>query len=463
MSKQNKLTENKMGTMPLTRLLINMALPMVIAMIVQALYNVVDSVFVSWYDPDAAVTALSLAFPVQNIMIGFATGIGVGVNALLSKSLGEGDQKTASRSAGNGFFLVAVATVLFLLFGIFGARPFFQMQPIDKNKAEVVRCGTEYISICCIFAAGVFVEILGERLLQSSGRTVYTLITQGTGAVLNIILDPIFIFGVKWLHIPPMGIAGAAIATVIGQWVAAGLALLFNFKFNPEARFSLRDLLPSKRVIGIILTIGVPSIIMVAIGSVMNLSMNQILLTVDQTNAATNVFGIYFKLQSFFFMPLFGLNNGTVSIVAYNYGARKPQRITGTLKRSCIIALCIMILGLLVFQLVPDLLLSIFKQSDEVILIGRSALRQISWAFPMAAIGIALTAGFQALGNGSYSTIISLCRQMIVLLPVAYLLSLTGKVSNVWWAFPIAETASLTVTLLFFLRIYKRKIKPLME
>jgi len=315
-----------------------------------------------------------------------------------------------------------------------------------------------------VFAVGVFVEILGERLLQASGRTVYTLITQGVGAVLNILLDPVFIFGVEWLGIPAMGIAGAAIATVIGQWVAAILALIFNFKCNPEVQLRLRDLIPSGQVIGKILTVGVPSIIMVAIGSVMNFSMNQILLGfegIGETSAS--VFGIYFKLQSFFFMPLFGLNNGTVSIVAFNYGARKPERITGTLKRSCTIALGVMVVGLLVFQLLPDMLLGIFNPTDEFLHIGRNALRKISLAFPMAAIGIALTAGFQALGNGTYSTIISLCRQMIVLLPAAYFLSLTGDVTNVWWAFPIAETASVMVTLLFFLRIYKRKIKPLSE
>ncbi|MBQ8768799.1 MAG: MATE family efflux transporter [Oscillospiraceae bacterium] len=457
MSAQKRITENKMGVMPLTQLLINMAVPIVLAMVVQALYNVVDSIYVSRIS-ESAVTALSLAFPVQNIMIGFATGIGVGVNALLSKSLGEGDRKTASRTAGNGYFLVAVVTVLFALFGIFGTRPFFEMQ---SNVTETVEGGIAYISICCIFAVGVFVEILGERLLQASGRTVFTLVTQGTGAVLNILLDPVFIFGAEWLGIKPMGIAGAAVATVIGQWAAAILTLIFNFKCNPEAKFGLRDLLPSGRVIRTVLTVGVPSIIMVAIGSVMNFSMNQILQGFSET--ATSVFGIYFKLQSFFFMPVFGVNNATVSIVAYNYGARKPQRILGTLKRSCLIAMCIMVAGLLAFQLAPDLLLGIFNPSEEFLRIGRSALRQISWAFPMAAIGIALTAGFQALGNGSYSTIISLCRQMLVLLPVAYLLSLTGNVTNVWWAYPIAEVISLCVTLLFFLRIYRRKIKPLTE
>ncbi len=457
MSTQTQLKENKMGVMPIGRLLINMSLPMIIAMIVQALYNVVDSIYVSRIS-ESAVTALSLAFPVQNIMIGFATGVGVGVNALLSKSLGEGDQKTAGLAAGNGFFLVAVATVLFALFGFFGARPYFEMQ---SEVAETVNGGTVYTSVCCLLSAGIFVEILCERLLQSTGRTFYTLITQGTGAVLNIILDPVFIFGAPWLGIAPMGIAGAAVATVIGQWVAAVLAVIFNFKCNPEVQFSFRDLIPSGRVLRVVLTVGVPSIIMVAIGSVMNFSMNQILQDFSET--ATGVFGIYFKLQSFFFMPLFGLNNGTVSIVAYNYGARKPERITGTLKLACIIAMGIMIVGLLIFQVAPDMLLSIFNPSDEFLHIGRSALRQISWAFPMAAIGIALTAGFQALGNGSYASIISLCRQMVVLLPAAYLLSLTGQVNNVWWAFPIAEVASLTISLLFFLRIYSRKIKPLTE
>ena len=457
MSEKRNLADNKMGVMPIGRLLINMALPMVIAMIVQALYNVVDSIYVSRIS-ESAVTALSLAFPVQNIMIGFATGIGVGVNALLSKSLGSGDQKTASRAAGNGFFLVAVVTVLFALFGLFGSRPYFAVQ---SNVAETVDGGAVYTSICCLFSVGIFVEILGERLLQSSGRTFYTLITQGTGAVLNILLDPVFIFGVEWLGIPKMGIAGAAVATVIGQWVAAILALIFNFKCNPEVQFTFRDLIPSGRVLKVVLTVGIPSIIMVAIGSVMNFSMNQILQGFSET--ATGVFGIYFKLQSFFFMPLFGLNNATVSIVAYNYGARKPERITGTLKLACMIAMGIMVAGLLVFQLAPDMLLGIFNPSEEFLRIGRSALRQISWAFPMAAIGIALTAGFQALGNGSYASIVSLCRQMLVLLPAAYLLSLTGEVNNVWWAFPIAETASVVITLLFFLRIYRRKIKPLSE
>ncbi len=460
MENQRKLPAgaNKMGTMPLGKLLFNMALPMIIAMIVQALYNVVDSIYVSQISP-SAVTALSLAFPIQNIQIGFATGIGVGVNSLLSKSLGENNQDTANRAAGNGVFLVGVVTVLFALFGIFGARPYFAVQ---SEVAETVEGGAIYTAICCCGALGIFVEVLGERLLQSSGRTVYTLLTQGTGAVVNILLDPVFIFGVEWLGIPAMGIAGAAVATVIGQWIAAILAVIFNLTRNPEVQFGWKYLKPSAAAIRPILMVGIPSIVMVAIGSVMNFSMNQILQGLDPTETATGVFGIYFKLQSFFFMPLFGINNATISIAAYNYGARNPKRITGTLLRSAVTAMCVMLLGLAAFQLLPDVLLGIFNPTAEFLRIGRSALRIISLAFPMAAIGIALSASFQALGDGIYSTITSLCRQMLVLLPAAWLLSLSGEVTLVWWAFPIAEVVSVAVTLFFYCRIYRQKIKPMM-
>ena len=458
MSRENHtpdLTENKMGVMPIGKLLFTMALPMIIAMIVQALYNVVDSLYVSRIS-ESAVTALSLAFPIQNIQIGFATGIGVGVNSLLSKSLGEGNQKAANRAAGNGVFLVMLATVMFILFGLLGARPYYEIQ---SDVTETVEGGTVYTAICCVGTLGIFVEVLGERLLQSSGRTFYTMITQGVGAVANIVLDPVFIFGAEPLGIPAMGIAGAAVATVIGQWIAAILAVIFNFKCNPEVQFAFSYIKPKRSALVPILTVGIPSIVMMAIGSIMTFGMNQILQGFHET--ATGVFGIYFKLQSFFFMPLFGINNATISIVAFNYGARKPERITGTLKRSCISALCIMILGLLAFQFLPDLLLGLFNPSDEFLRIGRSALRIISLCFPAAAFGIALSASFQALGDGIYSTITSLCRQLVVLLPAAYLLSLSGDVANVWWAFPIAEVFSLMVTVFFYLRIYRRKIKPL--
>ena len=459
MAQENRLPagENKMATMPEGKLLFNMALPIIIAMLVQALYNVVDSIYISRIS-ESAVTALSLAFPVQNIMIGFATGIGVGVNSLLSKSLGENNQDAANRAAGNGIFLLLLSTVLFILFGIFGARPFFEVQ---SDIAETVNGGSVYVAICCIGSIGIFVEILGERLLQASGRTFYTMITQGVGAIVNIVLDPVFIFGVEPLGIAPMGIAGAAIATVIGQWIAAILAVIFNWKFNPDVQFAPSFCKPRAASLRPILTVGIPSIIMMGIGSVMNFAMNQILQGFSET--ATGVFGIYFKLQSFFFMPLFGINNATISIIAFNYGARNPKRITATLLRATGSALCIMIVGLLAFQLLPDLMLGIFHPSDEFLRIGRSALRIISICFPFAAIGIALSGCFQALGNGIYSTITSLCRQMLVLLPAAYLLSLTGEVTNVWLAWPIAEIASLVVTVLLFLRIYRQKIKPMYE
>jgi len=450
-----------------------MALPLAISMLVQALYNVVDSIYVAGYSENA-VTALSLAFPIQNLQIGCATGIAVGMNSLLSKSLGEGNRDRANRAAGNGIFLTLVLIALFMLFGFFGVAPYYNMQAIGPETAEA---GIRYSAICSIFTVGIFIEILGERLLQASGRTVYTLYTQGTGAVLNIILDPLFILGTagleEWIglklpfYMPALGAAGAAIATVIGQWVAAVMAVIFNLKCNPDVKFGLKYLQPRWDIMAKILAVGVPSMIMMAIGSVMNFGMNQIFLGFkDIGETASGVFGIYFKLQSFFFMPVFGMNNAAVSIIAYNYGARKPKRITGTLKLSVATVMVVMLLGLAVFQLLPEVLMGIFTTGDEAsstqfVEIGVSALRIISLAFPMAAVGIALGASFQGLGNGLYSSITSLCRQLVVLLPAAYLLSLTGDVHNVWWSFPIAEVFSFLVTLLLYGRIYRQKVKPL--
>ena len=449
----NSLQENKMGVMPEGRLLLNMALPMIVSMLVQALYNVVDSIFVSQVS-ESAVTALSLAFPIQNLQIGFAVGIGVGVNSLLSKSLGEGNQEAANRTAGNGFILMLIVTALFMLFGVIGVRPYYEMQ---STVRETVEGGIVYSQICCLLTAGVFLSILGERLLQATGRTVYTMITQSTGAILNIILDPILIHG--WFGAPAMGIAGAAVATVIGQWVSAALVWFFNFRFNPEVQFGARYLRLEGKTVRQILVVGVPSIVMNGIGSVMTFGMNQILQNFTET--ATGVFGVYFKLQSFFFMPLFGLNNATISIIAFNFGARKPKRITKTLKIACSMALGLMVAGLLVFQLAPDALLGLFNPSESFLSIGRAALRTISWSFPIASFCIVLGACFQALGNGIYTTITSLCRQMLVLLPAAYLLSLTGDVDKVWLSFIVAEFASGTATFYFFRRIYREKIQPL--
>ena len=447
------LKENKMGVMPVGKLLVNMALPMIISMIVQALYNVVDSIYVSQIS-ESAVTALSLAFPVQNMQIGFAVGIGVGINSLLSKSLGEKNQEAANRTAGNGMIMMFIVTVAFMLFGMFGVRPYYEMQ---SSVTETVEGGIAYSRICCLFVLGSFMQIFSERLLQATGRTVLTMITQATGAIVNIILDPIFIFG--WFGLPAMGIAGAAVATVIGQWVGALLGLYFNEKHNPEVQFGRRYAKLDGAIVKAILTVGVPSIVMNGIGSVMNFGMNQILQGFTET--ATSVFGIYFKLQSFFFMPLFGINGATISIIAFNYGARKPERIMKTLKLACGSALVLMISGFLAFQLVPDLLLSMFNPSDTFLEIGRACLRTISWSFPVAAICISLSAAFQALGNGIYATLTSICRQMVVLLPAAYLMSLTGSVNMVWLAYPIAEVASGAATMFFFIRIYRQKIKPL--
>lgn len=449
------LAENKMGVMPVPKLLMNMALPMIISMLVQALYNIVDSIYVSQVS-ESAVTALSLAFPVQNLQVGFAVGLGVGVNSLLSKSLGQKNQEAADRAAGNGILLELIAVVLFVLFGLFGVRRYFSMQ---SQVAETVESGIAYTRICCVFTMGMFLEILGERLLQATGRTMHSMVVQATGAIINIILDPIFIHG--RFGIPAMGVAGAAVATVIGQWIGACLCIFFNLRYNSDIRFSWRFLKPKAGTVGPILAVGVPAIVMNAIGSVMNFGMNQILQSFQET--ATGVFGIYYKLQSFFFMPLFGMNSATISIIAYNYGAKKPDRIVRTLRWACGIAVGIMLAGLLAFQLAPDVLLGLFNPSEDFLAIGTSALRIISFHFPVAAFCIILGACFQALGNGIYSTIVSLCRQLFVLLPVAYLLSLTGDVHNVWWAFPVAEIASGLVTALLFTRIYRQKVKPLFE
>ena len=447
------LQENKMGVMPVGKLLVNMALPMIISMLVQAFYNIVDSVYVSQVS-ESAVTALSLAFPVQNMQIGFAVGVGVGVNALLSQSLGRKDQESVNWAAGQGVFLALAATGLFMLFGFFGVRPYYTMQ---STVAETVEGGIAYTSICCIFTVGVFIQVLCERLLQATGRAMQTMILQGTGAIINIILDPVFIHG--WWGMPRMGVAGAAVATVIGQCTGAVLGIYLNLRHNPEVQLRVKFMKPNWKVIAPILEVGIPSVVMNGIGSVMNFGMNQILQGFNEV--ATGVFGIYYKLQSLFFMPLFGINNATISILAYNYGARKPKRIVHTLKLATAVAVCIMLVGLAVFQLFPQALLGIFNPTEEFLAIGVKALRILCLPFPVAAICISLGASFQALGKGSYSTIVSLCRQLIVLLPAAYLLSLTGDVNNVWWSFPIAEVMSALVTGLLFARLYRQKVKPL--
>ncbi len=475
-AKIKTLQENKMGTKPVGKLLFTMALPLAISMLVQAFYNIVDTYFVSLVSTDAT-GALSFAFPVQNLQIGFATGVAVGVNSLLSKSLGQGRPDRANRAAGNGIVLMLICVALFMLFGLFGTELYYNMFDINETTREY---GISYTSICTVFTLGVFVEILGERLLQASGRTVYTLFTQGIGAVLNIILDPLFIMGSVGLEerfgiqlpffFPAYGVAGAAIATVIGQWVAGIMAVIFNFTKNKDISLKLRYLKPSGEIMKTIMAVGVPSIIMMAIGSVMNFCMNQVFLGFSDAYGQTpaNVFGIYFKLQSIFLMPLFGINNASISILAFNYGAGKPDRITGTLKCALGAALVIMLVGFGVFQIFPDKLMGLFSSSGDenaahLVNMGVNAMRIVSIHFPIAAVGIALGASFQALGVGIYSTITSLCRQLVVLVPAAYLLSLTGSVDAVWWAFPIAEVASAAATLFFYRRIYKNKVRPLFD
>ena len=457
------LKENKMGVRPVGRLLFSMALPMALSMLVQALYNVVDSAFVAKISDvnQDALNAVSLAFPVQNIMIGVATGIAVGVNALLSRSLGEKNQDEVNRSALNGLFLALCGTVLAALFGIFGAEAFMRSQ---THTPAVIAYGTSYIRIITIVSFGIFGEIIFERLLQSTGRTAYTLITQGTGAVINIILDPILIFGLCGM--PRLEVAGAAVATVAGQIVAFVLALILNIRKNPDVHLKLRGFRPEGRMIRRILAIGVPSMIMVAIGSVMYYGFNRILMRFEAVQVGlgelgTAVFGAYFKLQSFIFMPVFGINNAVLAIAAYNYGARKPKRILQVMRCGAFGAATLMLLGIAAFQLFPQQLLALFNANEQMLTVGVPALKRLSLPFVFAGPCIIFGGVFQALGKSVYSMITSIARQVVVLLPAAYLLSLTGEIAAVWFAFPIAEIASLAVSVVMMVTLYRKRIKPL--
>ena len=443
--------ENKMGVMPVGKLLVTMSLPMIISMLVQAAYNIIDSIFVAAINEDA-LTALSLAFPVQNLLIGVATGTGVGVNALLSKALGEKNYEKVNNIATNGVFLAFVGYFLFLIFGIFGSRFFFTIQ---TDNPQIIEYGTSYVSICCICSLFVFLQIIFERLMQSTGRTLYSMFTQGAGAIVNIILDPILIFGLFGL--PRLEVTGAALATVIGQFVSAIMGVILNTKFNPDVKVRRKGFKPSIKIIGKIYSIGFPSIVMVGIGSIMNFGLNKILIAFSTT--ATAVLGVYYKIQSFAFMPLFGMNNGVIPIVAYNYGAGKRSRLLRCVKYSVILAESILFIAILVFQFLPVQLLTAFNASEHMISMGIHAFRIISLSYAFAGICIALGAVFQALGKSILSMTVSICRQLVVLLPAAWLLSLSGNVNLVWWSFPIAEIASLTVSLISFVYIYKKIIK----
>lgn len=448
--------ENKMGVMPVGRLILNMSLPMILSMLVQALYNIVDSVYVSRVS-EAALTAVSLSFPAQNLMIGLATGTGVGVNALLSRALGAKDSDRANRVAENGVFLALVGYAVFLIFGLFASRAFIAAQ---TSQPEIIQYGEDYLSVVCCLSFGLFGQVMFERLMQATGRTVYTMYTQGVGAIINIILDPIFIFNFG------MGVKGAAIATVIGQIVAFILAAVINHHKNHDVKLRLREFRPSGEIIGHIYSIGFPSVIMMAIGSVMTFLMNKILIlyTAGKETAAT-VFGVYFKLNSFVFMPVYGLNNGVIPIIGYNYGARNRLRMLQTVKYALLFAFGFMLVGTVVFLAFPNVLLNLFDATEMMLVIGVPALRIIASIFIVAGVCIVLVSVFQALGYGIYSMLVSLARQLLVLLPAAWILARLGQsVGNdnlVWLSFPIAELVSLAVTLLLFGRLYRKVIREL--
>ncbi len=449
--------ENKMGVMPVNQLLLNMSLPMMVSMLVQALYNIVDSIFVARVSEDA-LTAVSLAFPIQTLLIAVGAGTGVGINALLSKSLGEKNYETANQSAMNGIFLAVLSFILFVAVGLFAVKPFYLSQ-VKSTDSEIYTMGISYLSIVCICSFGIYGQLIFEKLLQSTGMTFYSMLSQLAGAVTNIVLDPILIFGL--LGMPKMGVTGAAVATVVGQCVGAVLGVWFNLKCNHELQLSIKGFRPNAKIIGKIYQVGVPSIIMQAIGSVMTYGMNLIL--IQFTSTATAIFGIYFKLQSFFFMPVIGLNNGMVPIIAYNFGAGKRSRIVKTIRYSLVYAFMLMFLGFLAFQLIPAQLLGMFEASDEMLEIGVSALRIIGVHFLIAWFCIIAGSVFQAVGNGVYSLIVSVARQLVILLPAAYILAKIGGLALVWWAFPIAELMSFAVSATFLVITWKKVISKVPE
>lgn len=449
-----EVKKNKMGTMPVGKLLLSMSLPMMISMLVQALYNIVDSIFVAQVD-EYAVRAVSLAFPVQSLMIAVGVGTAVGVNALLSRALGERDFDRVNKTADNGVFVTVLCYLLFLIIGFTLVGPFMRSQ---TNVEQVRSYGISYLTICCTCSFGMFTQIIFERLLQATGKTFHTMITQGIGAIINIILDPILIFGL--FGFPRLEAAGAAIATVTGQIVAAVVAVIFHFRFNHEVKLNRKGFKPNLSVIGQIYAVGAPSIVVQAIGSVMTYGINLIL---SAYGVAQTVFGLYFKLQSFVFMPVFGLNNGMVPIIAYNYGAGSRERVLGTMKRAIAYAVGIMLAGLVTMEIFAAPLLKMFNATEELLEVGVPALRIISLSFIFAGFCIVVGSVFQALGNGVYSMIVSVARQLVVLLPVAYLLSLTGQVVNIWWAFPIAEVMSVAFSTYFLIKIYHKIIRHIGE
>ena len=456
-----------LGTMKMTRLIPKISIPIMASMLIQALYNIVDSIFVSRFDPNG-LTAVSLAFPFQMLMIALSTGMGTGINSLVSRRLGERQPREARRAAWNGLLVEGAGTLLFILFGLLLAGPVMRLVVSDKliDYSSILSMGTDYLSVVTLFSTGLFMAIYFERLLQATGNTVLSMITQMAGAITNIVLDPILIFG--YLGFKPMGVLGAAIATVIGQWFSALLGFIFNQRKNPELRLNPKDFIILRRDLSGILAVGIPSTIMQAIGSVMNVGMNAILSGFEQSNAALNVMSVYFKLQSFIFMPVFGLSTGIIAILAYNYGARNKERIYSCIKTALIWACVIMLIGTLIFMLFPEQLMSIFESdanpelTSQMTDIGVVAMRIISSSFILAAIGITLSTVFQAVGKGVYSMVVSICRQLVILLPAAWLLArLTGSVYAVWWCFPIAEIAALIISIYYFRKCDRKLFAPM--
>ena len=448
---ENIHQENKMGIMPVNKLLVTMSVPMIISMLIQALYNIVDSMFVA-YVSENALTAVSLAFPIQNLMIAFGTGVGVGVNSLLAKGLGEKDYKSTEKTAGAGIFIMLVLYVIFAAFGILGTRTFFSLQ---TDNPEIIAYGIQYLGICCICSFGALSQFLFEKILQSTGKTMYTMLTQCVGAIINLILDPIMIFG--YFGCPAMGVAGAAIATVIGQTVAGLLALYINISRNKEIALKLRAIRPNGSTIKKIFSVGAGSIVMMALSSVMNFGMNTILMGFTAT--ATAVFGIYYKLQSFVFMPLYGLNNGMVPIISYNYGAEQLERVRKSIHLCLLYATCFMIVCTAAFTCLPDLLIGIFNASETMLEIGVTALRIIGISLVFAGFSIICSSVFQPLGKGLYSVIVSVFRQTIPLLPLAFVLSLNGNVNTVWWAIPIVEIMAAAICAFGLRSTYKTTLE----
>ncbi|MBQ1365178.1 MAG: MATE family efflux transporter [Clostridia bacterium] len=456
-----------LGTMKMTRLIPKISIPIMASMLIQALYNIVDSIFVSRFDPNG-LTAVSLAFPFQMLMIALSTGMGTGINSLVSRRLGERQPREARQAAWNGLLVEGVGSLLFILFGLLLAGPVMRLVVSDKlmDYTSILSMGTDYLSVVTLFSTGLFMAIYFERLLQATGNTVLSMITQMAGAITNIVLDPILIFG--YLGFKPMGVLGAAIATVIGQWLSALLGFIFNQRKNPELRLNPKDFIILRRDLSGILAVGIPSTIMQAIGSVMNVGMNAILSGFEQSNAALNVMSVYFKLQSFIFMPVFGLSTGIIAILAYNYGARNKERIYSCIKTALIWACVIMLIGTLIFMLFPEQLMSIFESdanpelTSQMTDIGVVAMRIISSSFILAAIGITLSTVFQAVGKGVYSMVVSICRQLVVLLPAAWLLArLTGSVYAVWWCFPIAEIAALIISIYYYRKCDRELFAPM--